>query len=161
MGYVVRQHGLKGDILACLHTKCLPAFPRRVFLERGRDFLGPFEILRIKCFGPSSRKHYLIRFKTSPNLSDTQNKKLSGYSIWVKVRKLPKYTYWVDDLIGSSVFNTDGEKLGVIEQVLRTGANDVYVVGEVLIPALKKIVREVDLKNKKVVVDYNGCKTQD
>ncbi|MBU2567310.1 MAG: ribosome maturation factor RimM [Elusimicrobia bacterium] len=160
VGYVVRHHGMKGELLVCLDTKCSPALPRKVFLERAENLLGPFEISRVRRFGPSSQSRYLISFKNSQNFLDTRFRKLSGYCIGVKIRKLPAETYWVDDLINCEVFNTAGEKLGVIDKVIRTGANDVYVVGEIMIPALKKVIRKVDIKNKKVVVDYNECEDQ-
>jgi 16S rRNA processing protein RimM len=71
---------------------------------------------------------------------------------------LPPDTFYVFELINLEVYTTGGEYLGKVQDVLKTGANDVYVVEaqninrSILIPALKQVVKEVDLKNKRLVV---------
>ena len=63
--------------------------------------------------------------------------------------------FYTFDIIGCKVF--DGEKmLGKVENVLKTGSNDVFqVVGEteILIPALKNVISKIDIVNKKIFVD--------
>ncbi len=71
---------------------------------------------------------------------------------------LPEGEYYTHDLIGMSVVTTAGEPVGVLEQVLVTGANDVYLVRlpdqkDVLIPALGHIVIEVDVPGKRMVIE--------
>lgn len=65
--------------------------------------------------------------------------------------------YLVKDLAGCVVVTTKGETLGKLLDVLPTGANDVYVVGEgkeeILIPALKSVVKKIDLENKRIEVE--------
>jgi len=50
-----------------------------------------------------------------------------------------------------------GEKLGTIVDIFETGSNDVYVVKragkEILVPALKSVVKAVDLKARRMEVD--------
>jgi len=75
---------------------------------------------------------------------------------------LPPDHYYVDDLVGLHVYEESGRYLGSIREVLLTGANDVYVIatppgteglpGEILFPALKSLVRSIDVKNRKAVV---------
>jgi 16S rRNA processing protein RimM len=59
-------------------------------------------------------------------------------------------------LIDLEVFDEKGFLLGTITDVLQTGSNDVYVIktngNDLLVPALKEVVKAIDLKNKKVVV---------
>lgn len=68
--------------------------------------------------------------------------------------------YYDIDLLGCSVFSTDGELLGELKQVIPTGANDVYVVvgpkGEILVPAINDVVREIDATARKLVVESDG-----
>ena len=63
--------------------------------------------------------------------------------------------FYTFDIIGCEVF--DGEKFfGKVENVLKTGSNDVFqVVGEteILIPALKSVIKKIDVANKKIAVD--------
>ena len=65
--------------------------------------------------------------------------------------------YW-SDLLGSTVVHRDGTELGKIDAILETGAHDVMVVHgeqERLIPFVKdKVVISVDLKERRVIVDW-------
>ena len=64
---------------------------------------------------------------------------------------LEKDENFVADLIGLTAITEDGQVLGKLKDVLFTGANDVYVVEmengkEVLIPAIKQCILQVDLE---------------
>jgi 16S rRNA processing protein RimM len=66
--------------------------------------------------------------------------------------------FYTFDIIGLHVFDMAGAELGVVEKVLRTGSNDVYqargVDGrELLIPALKAVVKEIDVKGGRMTVE--------
>jgi len=69
---------------------------------------------------------------------------------------LPPGHYYIFDIVGLGVFTVEGERLGVVSRVLRTGANDVYVVQgdgeEMYVPALKSVVRAIDLEARRMVV---------
>ncbi len=58
--------------------------------------------------------------------------------------------------MGSKVFR-DGRLIGIIKDVLLLPANDVYVIetGEkpILLPALKKVVKEIDIKAGRMIVE--------
>jgi 16S rRNA processing protein RimM len=62
----------------------------------------------------------------------------------------------VSDILGFEVFNQNGKRLGILSDIILTGSNDVWVVKyyneEVLIPALKNIVKEVNIIRKKIFV---------
>ncbi len=63
--------------------------------------------------------------------------------------------FYTFDIIGCEVFDSAG-KIGTVANVFKTGSNDVFqVVGEreVLIPALKSVIKKIDIPNKKIVVD--------
>lgn len=66
--------------------------------------------------------------------------------------------FYVADLIGLPVFNEQGEQLGTFKDSLSTGSNDVYVIAvpegkDLLIPALKIYVKEINLAEKRIVVN--------
>ncbi|RJQ30226.1 MAG: 16S rRNA processing protein RimM [Peptococcaceae bacterium] len=69
---------------------------------------------------------------------------------------LPADNYYVFDLIGLTVFTEEGLPLGKVTEVLKTGANDVYIVetGEkpILLPALKSVVQEINLEAGRMTV---------
>ena len=64
--------------------------------------------------------------------------------------------YYIADLIGMEVFLEDGSLFGRIKDVMETGANDVYIVQtqekEVLIPAIKDCILQVDVESNKMVI---------
>ena len=71
--------------------------------------------------------------------------------------KLPENSYFIVDLLECSVYTEENELLGKIDDIFPTGSNDVYVVKDglgkqILIPAIKEVVKSVDLANKKIVV---------
>lgn len=82
-------------------------------------------------------------------------------------------TWKVADIAGSLVETEDGSFVGILKDVFGTGANDVFIVQkenqEILIPALKSVVLEVSLSEKKITVRlpkgleeiYAPKKTQD
>ena len=64
--------------------------------------------------------------------------------------------FYMFDIIGCEVFDGD-KKLGTVTNVLKTGSNDVFEVdGNILIPALKSVVRSIDIVEKKILVDSNA-----
>lgn len=71
---------------------------------------------------------------------------------------LPPDTHYVFQLIGLDVYEVDGDKLGVVKDVLATGANDVYVIEradggpELLVPALRHVVLNIDLERGRIDV---------
>jgi 16S rRNA processing protein RimM len=69
---------------------------------------------------------------------------------------LPPDTYFWHQLIGLEVQTEAGERLGALAEVLPTGGNDVYVVRdesrEILLPAIREVVRRVDLERGVMVV---------
>ena len=71
--------------------------------------------------------------------------------------ELPSDSFYVHDLEGMVVFSTNGNKIGTLQEVLQTGANDVYLIGtttntEILIPAIRSVVLEIDTQNNRMVV---------
>ena len=70
---------------------------------------------------------------------------------------LKKDEYFIADLIGVEVFDEKDEKLGALEDVMQTGANDVYVIRlsdgkELLLPAIKECILSVDVEEKRMQV---------
>ena len=72
--------------------------------------------------------------------------------------RLPPGSHFICDLIGCQVESVQGEALGVLDEVLATGSNDVYLVKkdgvrDLLIPALKTVIRSIDIEARLIRVD--------
>jgi 16S rRNA processing protein RimM len=71
--------------------------------------------------------------------------------------ELPEGHYYTFDIIGLNVFDESGEFIGVVKDILATGANDVYIAEKesgqpILIPAIKDVVKVIDLPGKRIIV---------
>jgi 16S rRNA processing protein RimM len=70
--------------------------------------------------------------------------------------KLPEGSYFICDLIGLEVYDIDRGCLGEVVDVISTGSDDVYVThmgdSDVLIPALKTVVREINIEEGRMTV---------
>jgi 16S rRNA processing protein RimM len=86
-----------------------------------------------------------------------------GWEIFISKQQLPKTgadEYYWNDLIGLNVETASGVKLGAVDHLLETGANDVLVVmdGETerLIPFLQQqTVLSIDLAARLIIVDWD------
>ncbi len=85
---------------------------------------------------------------------------LAGYWLCIAQSEVPlpeEGEYFHYQLIGLKVRTVDGEDLGELAEILETGSNDVYVVSgngrDVLVPALSRVVREIDIDAGLMVVD--------
>lgn len=65
--------------------------------------------------------------------------------------------YYIYQIVGLEVWTSEGGYLGRVLKVLFTGANEVYVVegerGEILVPAIEDVVKEVDLGGGRLIVE--------
>jgi 16S rRNA processing protein RimM len=71
---------------------------------------------------------------------------------------LDEWTFFIHELIGLTVRTIGGDIVGTLKDVMQTGANDVYIVetvsgAEVLLPAIRDVIREVDLDAGEMVID--------
>jgi len=104
----------------------------------------------------------LVKFEGVDNPESAEL--LRNYWVMVPIEqahKLPRGAYYIYQLIGLEVYTTAGDHLGKLEEVLTTTANDVYVVrgsgiadpaGELLVPAVKKVVKSIDIEEGRVVI---------
>ncbi|HBT46320.1 MAG TPA: 16S rRNA processing protein RimM [Peptococcaceae bacterium] len=147
VGKVVSTHGYRGEVKVWPWTD----FPER-FRPGTRLFLagggGSLTVARSRQHG----KSVIIRFNEIPDLTSAE--KLRGTILEVEpweVEPLPPGRYYIFQLVGCRVYTEDGEFLGELRDVQQTGANDVFIIvtpraKEVLIPAVREIVREIDLE---------------
>ena len=161
IGKIVGAHGLDGTCKVYPYSDTLDAFDKGceiLILPQAESGLKAFEV-------DWSKPHNRLVLLSLKGVNDrTQAESLIGSEIVVEKASLPDLdpgTYYWHDLIGLSVYKNDGEYLGQLEAVMATGSNDVYVVkkneegqeSEVLIPALKSVVIELDIENKIMRVD--------
>ncbi len=76
--------------------------------------------------------------------------------------KLPEDTEFICDLIGCCATDTDGNNWGTLKEVLQNSNVDVYVFegskGEMLVPALKRVILEVNVSEKRMLLDAQALR---
>lgn len=102
-------------------------------------------------------KYFIISFH---DIIDRETAaKYRGSTVNVKKELLPALkegVFFYDQIIGLSVFTTDGDMVGKIEGIFETGSNDVYIVKnndkEYLIPAIKDVIKKVELGKNRIII---------
>lgn len=132
------------------------------------DFPARFATLTEIHLGPEHRR-YVVESSRAHNRQmllklagiDTpeQGDGLRGLDLVIRREdavQLPPGHYFLEELTGIPVFSEDGEQLGEISEVLRTGSNDVYVLDKgndaLLIPGIADAIVELDLEGRRLVV---------
>jgi len=156
IGRILAPHGVKGEV----KVEPLTFDPKR--FEELRDIY----VLREKGVAASPRELQRVRFHKGllivkfSGCEDRNTAELfrRGYIMIEEKQRLqlPEDTYFIDDILGMDVVTEEGEYLGRVVDVMQLGANDVYVLegekGEILLPAIKDVIKEVRLEEKKMIV---------
>jgi len=155
VGRVARAHGVKGEV-AVLPLSEVEAR----FREGSRLFVGEGSSRTLTVV--SSRPHRQRLLVTFEELRDrAEAEALGGAYLFVpsdSSPSLPPGQYWPHQLVGCEVETAGGRALGRCREVIHTPANDVWAIegadgSEVLIPALKDVVRTVDIDAGRIVVE--------
>jgi 16S rRNA processing protein RimM len=153
IGRILAPHSGHGEV------KVLPLtdFPER-FAKLTRVFLGDNE----QCQVERTRWHKkCVLLKLAGCDDRTAAEQLRGRLLFLPEEELvllPEGQYYVHQLIGMRVETVAGQLLGILSDVLHTGANDVYVVQgakgqEILVPAQRNVVERIDLAARVMVVN--------
>jgi 16S rRNA processing protein RimM len=156
MGRVAGAHGLRGAIKLRLDNPVSDTISRlsRIMIELGgtrRDF---------RILGVARAGGGMLRV-TLEGVGDADAAAaLAGGIAMARAEDLPALgprEFYYRDLIGCEVRTVDGRVLGTVAEVFSAGANDVMIVrggaGEVLVPAIEDVVKSMDLKERRVVIE--------
>ena len=149
VGVITTTHGVRGEVKVYPTTDEPERFLELdyVLLDTGRE-LRKLEIKNVKFF----KNLVILKFKGVDNINDIE--KYKGRDLWIpreEGQELEEDEYYIADLLGMSVVLEDGQEFGTLKDVMETGANDVYIIdsaehGEVLLPAIKECILDVDLR---------------
>ncbi len=155
VGAITQPHGIHGEVKVFPTTNDVRRFKalKEVILDTGREKLT-LEIEGVKFF----KQYVILKFKGFDNINGIE--KYKGKPLLVtreNAVKLGRDEYFIADLIGVEVYDEDGQYLGVLKNVIETGANDVYEVTfedgrDVLLPAIKQCILDVDIENRRMKV---------
>lgn len=153
IGRLGKAHGLDGGISFYMLTD----FPER--LIKGRNvFIGEEHFSAHIQSIKGHAKATIIQFDEFSSIDQVE--KLKSDFVFVDAKDLPELPvgeYYHHQLIGITVTDTSGSIIGILTEILETGANDVYVITgddrkETLFPALLSHIKKIDIEKKLMVV---------
>ena len=126
---------------------------KKVLLDTGREKLE-LEVEGVKFF----KNMVILKFKEYNDINQIEKYRKCPLLVTREhAVKLKKNEYFIADLIGLKVYTEDDAFLGTLDDVIQTGANDVYQVvteegKEILIPAIRQCILEVDVEEGRMKV---------
>ncbi len=155
VGVISSTHGVRGEVKVFPTTDDALRFKslKKVILDTGKEQL-PLEIQNVKFF----KQFVILKFKGIDNINDIERYKHCPLLIEREnAVPLEENEHFIADMIGMQVVTEDGEVFGTLKDVMETGANDVYIIdskahGEVLLPAIRECILDVDEEEGKMTV---------
>ena len=155
IGLITSTHGVHGEVKVFPTTDDPRRFKklREVFVDTGKERVT-LEIEGVKFF----KQFVILKFKGIDTLNDVEKYRKARLIVSRdNAVRLRRDEYFIADLIDMQVVLEDGTLLGILTDVMKTGANDVYCVesekyGEVLLPAIGECILDVDVEGRKMTV---------
>lgn len=156
VGVIANTHGLKGEVKVFPTTDDPKRFKmlKEVILDTGKEKLN-LTVQSVRFF----KNLVIIKFKEYNNINDIE--KYKGKDLLVTRENavpLEEGEYFIADLLNLDVYDDTGVRLGFLDDILQTGANDVYIVKneetkkEILLPAIDECILDINTKEGKITV---------
>ena len=157
VGVIIKTHGIKGEVKVYPTTDSPFRFDEleRVKLKLSGKTVRELHIEGVKHF----KDIVILKFKGIDNINDVEQYK--GAELYIpreEGAELAEGEYYIADIIDIEVVTDKGEKLGVVRDVLETGANDVYIVKrydngkDLLLPVIPDCILDTDIENNIMTV---------
>ena len=151
-GKIVTTHGIRGEVKIMPYTdtpELLAEFDR-LFIGKNKDEVV---IERSRVF----KNMVIAKIEGVDTPEDAEKLRNKLLYMHRDDLELGEDTYFIQDLIGMEVRDADSDELyGVIDDVMQTGANDVYVVKsadkELLVPAIAAVVISTDIDGNVMII---------
>ena len=150
VGVITATHGIHGEVKVFPTTDDPNRFKKlkKVLLDTSIQKLE-LEVAGVKFF----KKFVILKFKEFDDINQVEKyRKCPLLVTRENAVRLKKNEYFIADLIGLKVYTEDGTFLGKLEDVMQTGANDVYQIvteegKEILLPAIRQCILDVDIES--------------
>lgn len=159
IGRFTKPHGVRGELVFLPYVSDVALLPelreRQVWIRRKASRAQTCTILAWRM----AHSRVLVQIDNCRDLSEAEH--LRDYEVVIPRQwfsPLPAGEYYWFEIEGLTVYAGDGQALGIVTDIIHTGSNDVYVVSrddrETLVPALKDIVRTIDLEGGAMHLHY-------
>ncbi len=148
-GKLGRTHGLKGEL------KFFPNDPEEIDSLRGQTVRLDVKEVKVQSIR-GANVPFIIKLEGVHDIDSA--KLLTGTEVLAKreiLKPLQEGEYYRFEIEGLAVFDEEGRPYGVIEEIIPTGSNDIYVVRngdqEWMLPMIDSVVKSIDLKQNKLI----------
>ncbi|ASS91580.1 MAG: ribosome maturation factor RimM [Bacillaceae bacterium] len=157
VGKIVNTHGIRGEVRVVSVTD----FPDERYKRGNRLYIFQKDKEPVEVIVKSHRIHKnfdLLSFEGYDSINEVEPFKGSDIKVpESQLGSLDEGEYYFHEIIGCSVYTEDGDELGIINEILTPGANDVWVVKrkgkkDLLIPYIEDVVKHIDVKEKRVII---------
>lgn len=155
IGVITSTHGLKGEVKVFPTTDDVNRFKslKQCILRTPK---GDIQVEKKSC--KFFKNMVILSFREFGDINEIE--KYKNCELYVRREDavpLEDNEYYIADAIGLPVVQEDGKSLGVLEDVMQTGANDVFVVRmddgkELLLPVIPDCVLNMDFENGRITV---------
>lgn len=160
---IVAKVGRKFGVRGCFNLQSHTSPPENItqFSELLIDENGTWRTYEVEYIKPKNKNVFICKLKGID--TPEQASMLTHAQIAVRYADLPPTDndefYWVD-LIGLKVQTPTGEELGVVSEILETGANDVLCIKPsngptVCIPFLSKYITDIDTESQVITTNWS------
>ena len=155
VGVITGTHGLKGEVKVYPTTDDKARFMdlSDVILISGKEEI-PLKVEYCKFF----KQFVFVKFEGLDDINQVEKYKRCPIMVTREnAVPLEEDEYFIADLIGMTIVDDSGITLGTLENVIETGANDVYEVqlpdgGRILLPAIKECILNVDMEERIILI---------
>lgn len=155
IGQIVNTFGIKGQVKIVPFTDDITRYDelKEIYVEKKNE-LKLFQIEQVNY----KKNMVILKLKGIETVEEAQKLRNCYLKIDRKdAKKLPKDTYFIVDLLGLDVYTDEGKLLGKVDDIYNAGSSDIYVIKDelgkqILLPAIKDVLKEVDLENQKIIV---------
>lgn len=159
VGKIVNTHGIRGEVRVLSRTD----FPDERFAVGTK--LGLFKPdakkpLMVTIASHRQHKNFeLVTFEGYPNINDVVEFKDSYLRIAEHdLTDLEDHAYYHHEILNCTVYSEEGREIGIVTDILETGANDVWEVTpkagkKHYIPYIEDVVKEIDVDEKKITIE--------
>lgn len=154
IGKIVGAAGLKGEVKIFSYSGQLQRYNEVKFLYLGKKE-EVFEIENVRFM----KNTPIVKFFAVNDRNAAE--KLRGFEVYIDeddLSELPEGEFYVRDLLGMSVVNCDGTRIGELIRVIQDTPQDVYEVmiengKSIFIPFVEAFVKDIDLDSRKIRVE--------
>ncbi len=155
IGIILKPQGIRGEVKVKPYTDGAESFLglKRVFLDGEETKLLSVRLGAGVAF---------LGLKGVPDRNAAEL--LRGKELFIPRSEAPdpgEGRYYIADLLGCEIFTEEGARLGVLKDI-RQAASDIYTLEregkEVLFPAVKGVITEIDVAEKRITVNEKRFK---